>query len=204
MHDVSVLIAGTTHPVLFDVGANVGQTTRAMLDAFATPRVFAFEPSPITVTTLRKAVGQRPDVTVEAIAMGAAEGRLPFHVTREHSVNDSLLTPAWSAAESIVHVPVETVTGYCRRHGIPAIAWLKIDAQGFDAQVLTGAREMLLTRAIALYSCEVNFNKMYEGQATLPELLGVAEEAGYRLVGVYEQSYIQDRLSYLDLLFTAR
>jgi FkbM family methyltransferase len=203
LHDARVLLDGVQEPILFDVGANIGQTTLAMLTAFRSPRIRAFEPSPSTFETLRSAVGSRPGVTVEALALGDAEGTLPFHVTQAHSVNDSLLAPTWDAGGGVVEVRVETVESYCRSHGIESISLLKIDAQGYDLHVLKGARRMLDERRIKLYSCEANFEKMYEGQATLRDLLAFADDVGYKLVGFYEQTFFKNRLSYLDALFVA-
>jgi FkbM family methyltransferase len=201
LHDARVLMGDTASPVLFDIGANIGQTALAMLDAFREPQIWSFEPSPTTFEILRKAVDGRPGVTTEAIAFGEAVSTLPFHVTRDHSVNDSLLSPAWNAGGSVVEVRVETVDHYCQALKIDRISLLKVDAQGYDLKVLEGARQMLAKRKVHLYCCEANFEHMYEGQATLLDLLAFAESVGYRLVGFYGQTYVNDRLSYLDALF---
>jgi hypothetical protein len=42
---------------------------------------------------------------------------------------------------------------------------------------------------------------MYEGQATLQDLLSFADEVGYKLMGFYEQTYVKNQLFYLDALF---
>jgi FkbM family methyltransferase len=202
-HDARTLLRDVSAPILFDVGANIGQTTQAMLDAFTTPRIHAFEPSPATFETLRRNVAQKPGVTVERVAMGDTGGTSAFHVTRDHSVNDSLLAPVWQAGSAVVDVDVDTIDGYCERTHIDRIDLLKIDTQGFDLRVLHGARRMLAARRVTLYSCEANMRPMYDGQATLRELLRFADEAGYSLVGFYEQSYIGNQLSYLDGLFVA-
>ncbi|MEZ5591637.1 MAG: FkbM family methyltransferase [Gammaproteobacteria bacterium] len=137
LHDARILLSEEPAPVLFDVGANIGQTTQSMLDAFHAPEIYAFEPSPSTVESLRRAVGNRAGVTVEALAMGDAEGILPFHVTQDYSVNDSLLSPTWNAGGSVVDVRVDTVDNYCGRNRIESISLLKIDAQD-DLHVLRG------------------------------------------------------------------
>jgi hypothetical protein len=116
-------------------------------------------------------------------------------------VNDSLLVPTWNAGGRVIDVPVNTVDNYCHQHRIESISFLKIDAQGYDLHVLRGARRMLDRRRIKLYSCEANFEYMYSGQATLRELLAFADEIDYKLVGFYEQSYVMNRLAYLDALF---
>jgi FkbM family methyltransferase len=205
LHDARVLLDDIASPILFDVGANVGDVTLAMLDAFAAPRIVAFEPSPQTVQRLRSVVGARPNVTVEGIALGAEAGTCEFHVTSQHPVNDSLLKPLWDDPHATVAtVDVQTIDEYCQRHGIHVIDLLKIDAQGFDRHVLAGARAMLTQQTIRLYSCEANFHQMYDGQATMRDLLEFAEDVGYELVGCYEQTYIRNSLSYLDMLFKAR
>jgi FkbM family methyltransferase len=174
-----------------------------MLGCFRAPQIRAFEPSPSTVELLRKAVGRESGVKVEALAMGDSEGILPFHVTLDYSVNDSLLAPTWNAGDKLVDVRVETIDNYCSRHAIEAIDLLKIDAQGYDLHILKGARRMLDTHGVKLYSCEANFEHMYHGQASLRDLLDFADAVGYKLVGFYEQTYVKNKLTYLDALFLA-
>jgi FkbM family methyltransferase len=200
-HDTGVLLRDQAAPVLFDVGANIGQTTSAMLRAFPSSRIWAFEPSPATVATLRHAVSDESRVTVEALAFSNTAGERAFHVTAGHSVNDSLLAPTWKEEKTVVAVRTDTVDDYCRRDGIDAVGWLKIDTQGHDLDVLVGAQHMLTQRRIRLYSCEAMFSRIYEGQTTLRDLLAFADTVGYELVGFYEQTYRDTRLIYLDALF---
>lgn len=203
LHDACILLGDKPSTILFDVGANIGQTTKAMLKTFRSPRIIAFEPSPETHRTLVHNLRGRPQVTIESIAFGHAEEVQPFHVTSGNSVNDSLLEPAWDSGATIVEVHVNTIDHYCARHGIETIGLLKIDTQGNDLNVLHGARAMLDGRQISLFACEAIFQSMYRGQASLCDLLAFAAEVGYELVGFYEQSYIKNRLSYLDALFAS-
>jgi FkbM family methyltransferase len=203
LHDADVLLGARPGLVVFDIGANIGQTTLAMLEVFQAPRIRSFEPSPATVKTLRRAVEGRSGVSVEAIAFGDAVGRLPFHVTADHSVNDSLLRPRWNDGGTVVEVPVATVDSYCETHGIAQIDLLKIDTQGYDLRVLHGARRMLGDRRVRLFTCEVNQQALYHEQAQLRDLFAFGDEVGYRLVGFYEQSYVNNELSYFDVMFKA-
>ena len=204
LHDARVLLGHPDRPVVFDVGANVGQTTLAILDHFRSPHIHAFEPSPATFQRLKRAVGGHAGVTVVPAALGDQEGLLPFNVTSDYSVNDSLLSPTWQGQISIVEVPVETVDDYAARNGIQRIDLLKIDAQGYDLHVLRGARRMLNEQRITLFACEANQAHLYDGQPTVRDLLGFAAAAGYELVGFYEQTYVANALSYFDMLFRVR
>jgi FkbM family methyltransferase len=203
LHDARVLLSDPTNAILFDVGANVGQTTTAMLDAFRDPTIYAFEPSPTALPLLRRVVSGRSRVTLEPIALGESTGKCPFNVTADYSVNDSLLAPVWDARAKVVEVDVETIDNYCHRQGINAIDLLKIDAQGYDLHVLRGATRMLQERRIRLFCCEANFERMYVGQATLVDLLAFGSQIDYRFIGFYEQTFLNDRLAYVDLLYSA-
>ena len=204
LHDAQVLLRQTDRPVLFDVGANVGQTTQAMLDQFRSAEIHAFEPSPATFSKLERAVGGRAGVTLVRSALGDREGVLPFNVTSEYSVNDSLLSPTWQEQVSVVDVRVETVADYCARNGIERINLLKIDAQGYDLHVLRGARQMLDAGRIALFACEAVQAPLYEGQPTIRDILEFADDVRYELLGFYEQTYVASTLSHFDILFRVR
>lgn len=200
-HDARALLGGKSDAVLFDVGANVGQTVQEFLATFHNPRILSFEPSPATFETLRAKYGGRSGICLENIALGDNDGTLPFHVTRGQSVNDSLLRPTWEPEAKEVPVRVETLDGYCERHGIEAIDLLKIDTQGNDLNVLRGAKRLLHERRIRLFSVEVLCTAMYDGQPGLVEIASFAEQASYRLVGFYELTYNANRLWYLNACF---
>jgi FkbM family methyltransferase len=164
LHDIRVLL-DEKHPILLDVGANIGQTIKEFLETFRTPRIFSFEPSPETFLLLRQNYAHLSNVQLENVALGDREGTLPFYVTKDYSVNDSLLRPNWNSGAREVPIQVCTVDGYCNRLRIREIDLLKIDTQGNDANVLRGAPRMLKDGKIRLFYVEVMFTPMYEEQA---------------------------------------
>src|SRR4051794_8994860 len=64
LHDAHILLGDKANPTLFDVGANIGQTTLAFLNTFRSPLICAFEPSPKTFSVLQRALVGIPRVTV--------------------------------------------------------------------------------------------------------------------------------------------
>ena len=201
LEDIRIRLGRKSGAVLFDVGANHGDVTAGFLSTFADPRIIAFEPSPGPFANLQALYREHPNVRLENMALADREGPAAFHVTRDYSVNDSLLNPVWDAHVRDIEVAVQTVDGYCEREGIPAIDLLKIDTQGCDLNVLRGARRMLEERLISLYLVEVMFVPMYEGQPSLVDFLEFADEHRYRLMGLYEQTYVSNRLGYLNACF---
>jgi hypothetical protein len=131
------------------------------------------------------------------------ESSLPFHVTHDHSVNDSLLEPAWDAQAKTVPVQVSTLDRYCERHGIDYIDYMKVDTQGYDLKVLRGGRGILKEKQIRTLSVELTFTPMYKDQPTYIEILSFPEEHGYQLLGIYELTYRYQRLNYANALFVS-
>jgi hypothetical protein len=54
---------------------------------------------------------------------------------------------------------------------------MKIDVQGAELQVLYGAESLL--RQFAAVTLEVNYERLYEGQAVIPEILAVMNRNGF-------------------------
>jgi FkbM family methyltransferase len=203
VHDVGILLGQKRPVVLFDVGANIGQTIASFLAMFPDSQIHSFEPSPATFEALRNAYGHDARIHLENLALGDHEGTLPFHVTNDYSVNDSLLEPAWDARATVVPVQASTLNRYCQQHRVESIDHLKIDTQGFDLQVLRGADQLLKEKRVRSLSVELTFSPMYKSQPPYIEVLSFLDAAGYQLLGFYEQTYRHNQLIYANALFRA-
>jgi len=127
----------------FDIGAHAGNRTRALVAAGA--RVVALEPQRLFHAFLRRDLP--PGVTLLPFAAGRAPGRAELRVSRLHPTVSSLAAgfPArmaeapgfaavrWDAAET---VEVTTLDALIAAHGVPR--FVKIDVEGFEAEVLAG------------------------------------------------------------------
>lgn len=77
-------------------------------------------------------------------------------------------------------VPVTTVRALAEDRAIdPATTLLKIDTQGFEGEVLSGAGD--LVGRLAAIELEMSFVELYSGQLLFDDLLAQVEGAGYRL-----------------------
>lgn len=203
--DLRCLLEGIPNPVLFDVGANVGQTSRHYRSLFPESEIHAFEPSPATFRVLEERLrGHR--IRLSNVGVGRAEGALPFY---EHEKSDmssflraspELVGPVTGEQE----VPLTTIDAYAETSGIETIHLLKTDTQGFDLEVLAGAARMLSIGAAKLIYTEITMEPLYEGQASLEELLRFLGPHGYRLVSFYNvnrRSHDDAALYWCDALF---
>jgi FkbM family methyltransferase len=209
-HDVADALGHPETPTVFDVGANRGQTIWQIRRTFPNAGITAFEPSPRAFPELREHYGGDSRVRLEQLAVGDQAGTLPLHLDSIHCANDSLLAARWhDATTPTVEVPVVTIDEYCAGRSIvqrpptTRIDVLKIDAQGYDLKVISGAAGMLRRKEVRVLVAEVNVGLLYDGQPTMPELLRALDVFGYVLHGVYNQTHVNGSLLCLDLCWCA-
>lgn len=128
----------------FDIGANVGDRSYCWTQLGA--RVVALEPQPRFAAMCRRVLRGRP-VTVLEAAVGAAPGVLELMISRRHptlsTMSSSFRAAVQDAAsfqavtwDEAISVEVLTLDQLIARHGEPA--FVKIDVEGFEAEVLQG------------------------------------------------------------------
>lgn len=138
--------------VLFDVGANHGSYTNVLRRLSPAARVHAFEPHPKTFATLQqRAAG--PLVTLVNMAVSDRSGTMQLYdfADADGSTQASLAQAAVGMFDShtVSHtVETTTIDAYMAQAGIDAIDFLKIDTEGFDINVLRGAKAALGRGAI--------------------------------------------------------
>jgi FkbM family methyltransferase len=200
--DMSKLVV-TDRPLVFDVGANRGQTIEHFRDAFAWPVIHAFEPGLDTFAELQRRWAGVPDLHLNNIALGArAESRTFIH--SEPDDMSSFLEPsvdAWGEIKDRYPVEVITIDDYCAARGIERVDILKSDTQGFDLEVIKGAQRMIDNRAIHLIFMEVTFSDMYKGLPRFDEIYAFLADRGFALVSFYDFYYQHGRAGWTDALF---
>ncbi|MDQ4143471.1 MAG: FkbM family methyltransferase [Actinomycetota bacterium] len=203
--DVRKILAASVHGlIVFDVGANTGQTIRRVRDFFPEPVVHAFEPSEATFAVLQGRYGRTPEVHLNRVALGSVEEERPFFEHESSSMSSFLPLglDGWGAVQKSSFVPVTTIDAYCHRRGIDQIDLLKIDTQGFELEVLAGATRVLGEGRVTFVLLEVNFAPIYEGSPSFHDLSTVLFEHGFVLVSLYNLHHVKHRAGWADALFT--
>jgi FkbM family methyltransferase len=200
--DVKRHVRGVDRPVVFDVGANVGQSVRRYRSALPGCEIHSFEPSPTTFEELRANV-EGPDVRLVNVAVGSTPGSLLLFETAS-SVMTSLLTPVPQGparrVDRATEVPVITLDDYCAEQNISRVDLLKTDTQGYDLEVLRGARRIIEDGRVHLVMMEVDFTELYVGQPRFDVVLGHLLDRGYHLVSFYEMHWKGNRAGWCDAL----
>lgn len=146
--------------VVFDVGANIGLVS-VMLSKIVGENgiVHSFEPHPDTFQELLKtlALNSCTNVRVNAVALSSINGAADLHY-----VNNNKLSSLGSIADKTygenksMKVPTITIDSYCDSHNVSRIDFLKIDVEGFEYQVLSGATRMLSNKTVGCIQFEMH------------------------------------------------
>lgn len=174
-----------------DVGANKGVYSWFL--ARLCPKVHAFEPNPKLFRMLER--GAAANVACAQVALsnrsGEAELRIPLGHRGKPSNQAASLSTAKPAA---AYLPVPVRTTRLDDLGLAGIGFVKIDVEGFEFEVLDGARETLAReRPNLLVEME---EKHHPGRA-LPDMLAEVEALGY--CGLFLRRGQLRRVAELDL-----
>ena len=131
--------------LVFDVGSHVGDRVASFSRLGA--RVVAVEPQPAMVAVLKLLHGRNPAVTIEAVAVGREAGSANLMINPSNPtvstasrefVTAAHNAPGWEGQRwtQTIQVPVTTLDALIGKHGMPA--FIKIDVEGFEAEVLAG------------------------------------------------------------------
>ncbi len=138
--------------VLFDVGANHGSYARFLRELSPGSQIHAFEPHPGTFAVLKQKIAAA-GVTLVNMAVSDSGGTMQLYdfADSDGSTQASLAQASVRMfdANTVAHtVLTTTIDDYMATACIDAIDFLKIDTEGFDINVLRGAKDALSRGAI--------------------------------------------------------
>jgi FkbM family methyltransferase len=138
-------------PLVFDVGFNTGDFSREVLRQRPAARIVGFDPARPIQRLFAKTFTGETRVRFEPLALSHEVGEARFYDSDSMS---SSLAPGRSEHAASYPVPVSTLDIYTQQHGIDHIDLVKIDAEGFDLNVLEGASRLLDEQKIDIFLFE--------------------------------------------------
>ena len=138
------------NPVIFDIGANIGTITTWMANAFPLGKVYSFEPQRSVFQMLcgNVAINNLYNVYTHNLALGKENTFIEFEEPNYFEKNDF---GTFSLVEKVIDettkekikVQVQTLDSFIEQHNIKVVSLLKIDVEGMDMDVLTGATQTI-------------------------------------------------------------
>ncbi len=199
-------LSGARFAQLLDVGANKGQFSLFALEQLGVESIIAFEPLPSEADVYSSCL-KHPSVTLRRVAVGSETGKATLHISAAPD-SSSLLTISelqeeifpGTAETGSMEVDVVTLDESLAEDTILHPNLLKIDVQGGELDVLSGA-EATLSRVDAVL-VECSFVELYTDQPLVGEIIECLSASGFVLVGVHNaQNGMAGRTVQADLFF---
>jgi FkbM family methyltransferase len=142
--------------IVFDVGANVGKYTQALIaNRLDIEKVYAFEPNQRTFAALTRNVEGHKQVVLINSGVSDTVGQMALYDKSGDNGNGSHASLSKDIFSDVYHsettqsmVAITTVDVFCKEHGINRIDFMKIDVEGYELHVLLGAKQMLQEKRI--------------------------------------------------------
>ncbi len=172
--------------LIFDVGANVGQTAQALHTRYPSAQIHSFEPVPATFAQLRQNLATQSNTHVHCLALSDRDGQLRMAPQTDSTLN-SLNFIAAPQDERAIPVRLQTAAQFCHERNLASIDLFKIDVEGAELSVLRGATPLLASGGVGFILAEAGFAPGPSRFTPLSQLIETLQPHGYWLVGVYEQ-----------------
>lgn len=171
-----------------DVGAHAGEYGVALRRAGYRGRIVSFEPQPAPFEELSRLARGDAAWSAYPYALGAMDGELTLELRAVNVFTSFHPTTAFAerrfggqvASAGTAQVPVRRlasvlgeIEGAAQAHRL----FLKMDTQGYDLEVFSGAKDVL-SRIVGLQS-ELSMVALYEGVPTWRDAIARYESAGF-------------------------
>ena len=193
IQDVKNILNQTNEIVIFDVGANLGQSINLLKTYFHDSTIYSFEPEPNLFLKLKKNTLIYDRINLYNFGFGNSEFETILNL-QESSGGNSILDSAkdsdyfslnWLQHKGSVNIKITTLDNFCENNKINNIDLLKLDTQGYELNILRGAKNLLINKKIKIIYSEVLFEKFYEKQAFFCEIYNFLISVDYRFIGLY-------------------
>ena len=165
----------TENPIIFDVGGNEGESIDFFLNLFENPTIYSFEPEMESYQKLVKKYCNNKKINLFNLAFGDKKEELKLKIniksststfskintqSKYYNFKSLILNPGKNDTFlSEEKVQVEKIDNFFNEKKINTIHILKIDTEGFELNVIKGAKETLQKTKIIIM--EFQLNDMY-------------------------------------------
>ena len=185
--------------IVFDVGANKGQSINRFRSIFKNSIIHSFEPDEKCFKLLKKNYINDKNVYLNDFALSNKKESKKFY-SYGNSTDNSFHKKKDDKIIKSSTVHTETLDEYIDKNNIQKIDILKIDTQAFNKEVIEGAKISLQNKIIDVVEIEMNFGSYYEKVNNFLEIENFLSK--YKLAGINKAGSILDNDKfYLDVYY---
>lgn len=153
----------TEKSIIFDVGANIGNFALSINKKNNLSNIYCFEPNPFSYSLLQKNMNPFKNIYTYNIGFGEIESEMEMYIyehakdTEHASIYKTVMSEFHKAQDiQAINISINTIDSFCENYNITQIDFLKIDTEGYELNVLKGAKNMIETGRINIIQFEFN------------------------------------------------
>lgn len=194
-------------PIIFDVGANEGQSIKRFTSLFSRSTIHSFEPIEDCYKKIIKIFNNK-NIFINNIALGEKECERIFFINKNSYTSSFLrINNEYNELVNFDRVQksqkkkITTLDKYVQLNKIDKIDILKIDTQGYELNVLKGAKKSL-NNIIKFIEIEITIADYYNNKINIYEIDKLLVKNNYTLCNIANLEYDKDNyLTWFDLLY---
>jgi FkbM family methyltransferase len=140
--------------LMFDVGFHDVASTAELLQARPNARVIGFDPSRFAAQSYQAGFAQDKRVSFVHAGLSNQAGQLDFYDYENMCNSFTARKETPELAPSVYTVPVTTLDIFCAQNGIERVNFIKVDAEGYDLNVLEGANGLFSEQRVEIFMFE--------------------------------------------------
>jgi len=172
--------------IIFDVGANKGQSIDRFKKVFKDNIIHSFEPILFEFSNLQKKYLHEKNIFLNNLALGHQQEEKEFFVNKYTGSSSFLKTldnTSWiklrkkqlninsdNFLREKQKISVQTIDKYCHEKKINNIDILKIDTQGYEDKVIEGSKGMINNNEIKFIEFEIILSDIYEKTLSISQI----------------------------------
>ena len=175
--------------------------------------IYCFEPSKANFIFIEKKYKNNKNINAFNIGLGNQKQIKKFYENEASPISSfkkfdkkNQIETSWGIKKTkyskIYNTEINTIDSWIKNKSLKNIDLLKIDTQGFELDVLVGAKNSLKKGIIKKIILEIIFVRVYENQPNLSEVCDLLFSFNYKLNAILDSSYSRDgELLQADFLF---
>ncbi|MDF1672247.1 MAG: FkbM family methyltransferase [Vicingaceae bacterium] len=169
---------------VIDIGANIGETSLNFAKLVGDKgKIYSFEPDPINYKSLEYnlSLNNFKNISLNNLGLGNQAGTFKIHTYDNNNKGMNRIVSNNSEVENYREISVTTLNDYVKKQSINKIDVIKIDVEGFELNVLKGAKDVLKQFSPDLF-IELDESNLIEQGSSAIELIALLSEFNYNIV----------------------
>ncbi len=188
--------------IIFDCGAHKGETAIDFKNRFPLAQIHSFEPIKKSFDELVKSTSVYPQIHCYNFALGDNEETIQIQIQQDSQTNSLRKSVTDNNLSNTESIKVQTIDKFMESQNLYSIDLLKIDTEGFEIQVLKGAKNKLENGKIKFVLAEATLQEDDSEHTNLNNIIDYLKLYNFKLVAIYDQVIWKSpsRLAYFNAL----